>query len=618
MRKSVLRNLVILAFVGAVAGLPAINSMAAPEDTIDPTMRANFTIHKYDITAAKEAGIHVTSSGFANNGKEDMEAEDMLKNYAIQGVEFTYVKIGNINMETEGGRVQILYDIPTALEDVLGLVDSRGDHKYTSEQLNQALADTLSDSVAGKNKLEHYIVNADEKTVMPITDENGETGAGDIALGLYLVIETKVPANVHTTTDPFFVSAPMTDNKGDAWCYEIDVYPKNQTGNPELDKLVKQRDDKTHPYEDVVTGSEGDTLDYILVSRLPEITSQATYLSRYLFVDRMDKGLTYHQDVIIYFYDNEEDARANNREKAVKTWEIGAKQMEVSYDDENEQYNQMTVALSEEGLKEVALGMSQHWMVVTYSCVMNSDISLVLGDEGNVNDVELTWKRTASDSVGVLKDRAKVYTFGINLQKKFSDTDGNTKNVHFVLKNQTDGYYVTAEQRGDFGVYYVTDGTKGESEAEGTVFVPDADGTLLINGLEADRYVLKEIATDAGYSLLKEPMLIEIQSTVDEIIPSKTTRYDSSREDTELIESKLERASAFIDGETTNMSLFESVNGKTSTNSRVDITVLNSKTLKLPQTGGYGPFIFTLTGCGVFLTGVVVATRKTRRHRKED
>ena len=40
-------------------------------------------------------------------------------------------------------------------------------------------------------------------------------------------------------------------------------------------------------YRDTTTASEGDLLDYILVSKLPHITSEATFLSEYTFQDTM-------------------------------------------------------------------------------------------------------------------------------------------------------------------------------------------------------------------------------------------------------------------------------------------------------------------------------------------
>ena len=47
-------------------------------------------------------------------------------------------------------------------------------------------------------------------TAMPLTDEYGHTEANDLELGLYLLVETKVPEMVTSTTDPFLGSVPMT------------------------------------------------------------------------------------------------------------------------------------------------------------------------------------------------------------------------------------------------------------------------------------------------------------------------------------------------------------------------------------------------------------------------
>ena len=47
---------------------------------------------------------------------------------------------------------------------------------------------------------------------------------------------------------------------------------KNQTGNPTLDKLVRQSPDcgGDGGYDSTETVSEGDVLDYLLVSKIPQ------------------------------------------------------------------------------------------------------------------------------------------------------------------------------------------------------------------------------------------------------------------------------------------------------------------------------------------------------------
>ena len=128
---------------------------------------------------------------------------------------------------------------------------------------------------------------------------------------------------------------------------------------------------------------------------------------------------------------------------------------------------------------------------------------------------------------------------------------------------------------------------------------------MKIYGLEANTYVLTEIATSDGYSLLKDSMVIDIVSTVDNIIPSRTTLYDimdkNNNPNKTLLETAGRRANALVDGKAANMSEFSSDEGKVSINAKVELAVLNSRTFQLPQTGGWGTWIFTFAGCGAAL-----------------
>ena len=619
MKKLVWRKIGV--FVAAICSVILLKQevFAASEDIIDMTQKGSLTVYKYDLTAAEEDGIDTSEEKFANNGKEDEKAKEEFKNYVISGVEFTYLHLGNIHTEHKQNEIQILYDIPEKLEKILGMDNKRGNHQYTSTELNYSLKELLAQETEGRNQLEQYVNHADEKKNMPLTDKNGKTSVTELPLGLYLIVETKVPANVHTTVEPFFVSLPMTDHEGEAWFYDVEVYPKNQTNIPDLDKLIKQHDDNGKlPYEDIATGSQGDIMDYIFVSHLPKITSEATYLTQYTFTDQMDIGLTYNEDVSLYFYKTEEEARNHDKEKAIQVWEAKEKLFKTEYQGETSGKSKMIITITKEGLEEINTKLSNKWMVIAYSCTINTDDSPVLGDSGNINEVTLEWKRTNMEEVDTLEDRAKVYIFGLNIQKMFSDQKGKFQDVKFLLQNKTDGYYLKA--KGENGVYYITDQEKGTSEKEGTVFNPGEKGNLTINGLEADTYILTEIATANGYSLLKEPMVIDIRSTVDDIIPSRTTLYDildiTNNPNKEVIETPGERASASIDGTNTTMSEFHSETGIVSANGRVDIEVINNKTFKLPQTGGYGTWIFTLAGCGAALGGVVLVTR--RSNKKDD
>lgn len=605
MRKHILKSIGAIAMAAAMAATMMVSVSAAPSDIIDTSKTGSLTIHKYDLTAAQAAGIDV--SDYQNNGEVDAEAAAELANYAIAGVEYTYIRVGDINTSSDNGEIKLLYDIPNQLETVLDLEDTRNNNNYTSDEINQALADLMTDNTAGKDALFDYFEAASGKTAMDLTDSTGMTSDSEMDLGLYLVVETKVPANVHTTTDPFFVSLPMTDETGDEWFYDVNVYPKNQTETEQVDKLVKQHDDTDAAYQDIATGSIGDQMDYTFVTKLPKITDQATYLTQYQFADTIQEGLTYNKDFTIYIYGNRTDAEANATSAAIATWQQGQGNFTVTYANEDKN---ATIALTEAGLAAINPAYSEYYMVVSYSCVINNDA--VLGDASNPNDVTLSYSRTNTADIETVTDTAKVFSYGIDLTKTFSGQEGNAENVQFVLQNQTNGHYITAVAA-SAGVYNVTDNNKSSDEANATKFSPNADGSLIINGLEADTYVLTEIHTDAGFSLLKEPMTIVINQTIDEIIPSTNTLYDSTTEDTPVVVNNGDRASATVDGSAANMS-----SDDTSANAYVDMVVVNTPTFVLPQTGGNGTLIFTLAGCGIALAAFafVMVRRSSKSEEK--
>lgn len=604
-QRHILKSIGAMAMAAAMAATMMVSVSAAPSDIIDTSKTGSLTIHKYDLTAAEAAGVDV--SGYQNNGEVDAEAAAELANYAIAGVEYTYIRVGDINTSSENGEIKLLYDIPDELETVLDLEDTRNNNNYTSDEINQALADLMTDNTAGKDALFDYFEAAPGKTAMDLTDSTGMTSDDEMDLGLYLVVETKVPANVHTTTDPFFVSLPMTDETGDEWFYDVNVYPKNQTETEQVDKLVKQHDDTDASYQDIATGSIGDQMDYTFVTKLPKITDQATYLTQYQFADIIQEGLTYNKDFTIYIYGNRTDAEANATSAAIATWQQGQGNFTVTYANEDKN---ATIALTEAGLAAINPAYSEYYMVVSYSCVINNDA--VLGDASNPNDVTLSYSRTNTADIETVTDTARVFSYGINLEKTFSGQVGNPENVQFVLQNQTNGHYITAVAASD-GVYNVTDNNKSSDEANATKFSPNADGSLIINGLEADTYVLTEIHTDAGFSLLKEPMTIVINQTIDEIIPSTNTLYDSTTADTPVVINNGDRASATVDGSAANMS-----SDDTSANAYVDMVVVNTPTFVLPQTGGNGTLIFTLAGCGIALAAFafVMVRRSSKSEEK--
>ena len=248
----------VLALLMAALMVIGLMTTAFAEPTIDPTKDASLSIYKYDITKAGKDGAWDVES-YVSTGLHDDAVIDKLAKYAIQGVEFTYLRVADITMNNEvvdGQRqVGVLYgfdssDRSNAVLSAIGLTNADahktegGINYFTSDMLNNKLSAALTaNATTVKNSLETAVKNGG--VAMPETDATGHTSASDMEQGLYLVVETRVPEDVTSTCNPFFVSLPMTTVDGAAWNYGVTVYPKNQTGNPDLEKTVREAKNST-------------------------------------------------------------------------------------------------------------------------------------------------------------------------------------------------------------------------------------------------------------------------------------------------------------------------------------------------------------------------------------
>ena len=248
----------LLAMLMAVVMALSLITTAFAEPTIDPGKKASLSIYKYDITKAGNDGAWDAES-YVSTGLHDDAVIDKLSKYAIQGVEFTYLRVADIAMNNElvesQRQVGVLYgfdssDRSTAVLSTIGLTNAdahktdNGINYFTSDMLNNKLTAALAANAATvKNALETAVKNGG--VAMSETDATGHTAASDMEQGVYLVVETRVPENVTFTCNPFFVSLPMTTTDGAAWNYDVTVYPKNQTGNPDLEKTVREAKNST-------------------------------------------------------------------------------------------------------------------------------------------------------------------------------------------------------------------------------------------------------------------------------------------------------------------------------------------------------------------------------------
>ncbi len=686
-----------LALVMMLSCICAVHAADVDDATIDTTRSGSLTIYKYDLTNAEKDGVWDSSyvstgvmdqsgvvdvlGGAIREGDTDNESDlgngNVSYGYAIKGVEFSYLKIADIVQFSESavdGRsdnhVEVLYAINKiqGADFLRALGLENGAHRYTNaDSLNESMyyyqSDVLIDALAAgleansttvKNALEKYMANNGGVKMNP-TDSYGKTQVSNMELGLYLIVETAVPEMVVSTTDPFLVSVPMTSvdgtnasDGGTRWVYDITLFPKNLTGIPSLEKTLRENindtgknggslTDITDGFAHTGTASAGDVIDYQIVSTLPSITSESTYLTCYTFIDTLSPGLSYNKnDVVLEFFT---DANCTD---LVTTWKEVDGFFTVRYSSADDGSAVMTIEMTERGLSAINAsksvytgasmvnsGYSDCTLRITYKATMDSDNSVVYGDSGNPNEVVLTWKRSNTSYYDTLIDDAHVYTYGIDLTKLFSDDAGKYENVEFIVHNDTDNYFIKAELNPTEGIYYVTDHMSAEAEA--THFIPvksgNTDGKVIIKGLEDDTYTITEVCTDNGYTLLKEDIKVVISQAetatlcdiyADDVLGliQNDPRYAEIINDTgdlknmpqKHLEHYLLTASATVDGNDVTM-----LADKGSVNALAPLTVVNTRGFDLPSTGDHGTWMYSVFGIfamAAALGGIILFTRK--------
>ena len=710
-----------LALMMVLTCVPAAFAAEVEDATIDEEANCSLTIWKYDWTNAVKDGIWSEDS-FVSTGWRESYVEDILgdgvrdgdsngapdhslgngqtsNGYAIKGVGFSIANVATITTFTESENDQhpdynltkVLYAFnKIEAKDLLaaiGLGNGNGRYEnadyldsncwfYESDVLNKAMATALAEnSTTVKNALEAFMAANPNRVYMDLTDNNGKTIKRNLSVGLYLVVEDIVPEMVTSTTNPFFVSLPMTTVSGDAnsaspegghfWNYDVVVYPKNETGIPTLEKTVREAQKDTgnnegsnsitDGFEHNATASAGDVLEYQIISTLPTITSNATSLTTYNFYDSISEGLTYNKalkDVKIEFFT---DADCTDK---VATWVQGDGKFTVTYSSDD---RHMTIDITADGLAEINggtenvngklyEGYSNYTARVTYTATINSNASFVFGDNGNCNEVVLTWRRTSGEYYDTLIDDAHVYSFGLDLTKLFSDVDSETaedtdmfKHVKFKVWNETDGYWITATRNDAEGVYYVTGHVTEEADA--TIFYPVTSngqfGKVIIKGMEDDEYVITEVETANGYTLLKDDIILDINAIYDEDricdIYSKdvlgllqndphyckglAVPMDLSDENVLLLtnipqkymEHTMMTAYASVDGNSVTM-----LEDNGSANAEAPLTIVNTRGFDLPQTGDNGTMVFTVIGVIAMAGAMFVLFLVTRKGKKNE
>lgn len=548
MKKNVLKKFAAAALAAATV-MSSMSVMAFADDT-----EAGTTAEKGSVTITKYMGDAVTDyETIETNYGASHEVSGTTEK--LKDVEFAYIEVGTraqvevTDSATNQTTTEMLYtlndDAATALSLTTADVTEDGIKYYRMDTLDTAIRDHKKEAIdLVKNASGNHAASTTNDGTVKFTDLSLEK--------LYLFAETDASAAkkvsdgsavaVTKVSVPFFVSLPFTDASGKS-VKDIYAYPKNSTGNVDIDKEIKSVGTTT------INGKQananiGDEITYKVTYSVPVPENGLTELK---IVDTMDKGLTFTDEagnIIV------KDV------KGAKTLNYGT-DYKVTLDPEE---NKVTIDF--ENYLDSLQKNSTEEFTITYKVKLNE--SAVLGQAGNKNKVELVYKNHGEiDSKTKTPDKeVKVFTYGIDLTKQ-GEGGAKLSGVEFKL---TDGNNeIKVKQSGN--AYYPSK----DADASSTV-TTDNDGKIYIRGLKPGTYKLTETKTNNGYVLLKNPVVIVI------------TQEDAATG----------KATATVGSKVVTMT---DDNG--SLTAKVPLTVVNSKGFDLPATGGRGIALFTIAGIAI-------------------
>ena len=542
MKKNVLKKFAAAALAAATV-MSSMSVMAFADDTGSTAKTGSVTITKY--MGDTKAGDTLSPENYT--GVEPTGEEKNL----LQGVEFAYVEVGKrVQVDTGEGKssqTEIQYNVTNDdFLQAIGIKTGVGKN-YTQSELNNKVSDS-----ANKTAVINF-VKKNKKSNAKVTDKNGTASFTGLDLNaLYVFAETDATnaalandgskVNVTKVSVPFLVSLPFTGKDGKT-VTELNVYPKNSTGTESIDKNIIEGNQK----KKTTVANIGDTINYEVEYSIP-VTEQG--LVKLVVKDTMSKGLTFDENSNIIVKNKGVEVDSANYDMVPTEGGDGTT---------------ITITFKEAYCKNLEKNTTQNF-TITYKATLNNNA--VLGQSGNTNRVIVTYQND-KDSKTITSKDTKVFTYGIYLLKKGEGTDTVLKNVEFELTD-VNGTAINVEKTSEG--YYTRILTA--STTTSNIVTTDEKGKIYIRGLKPGTYKLTEKKTNAGYVLLKAPVVIEIKD-------------DNATGD----------ATATVGGKTVTMQA-DQIN-KTSATAEVPLTVVNRKGFDLPATGGRGIALFTIAGIAI-------------------
>lgn len=367
-----------------------------------------------------------------------------------------------------------------------------------------------------------------------------------------------------------------------------------------LTKQVKNPSHSLENYGPNTTANVGDTLDYEITSQVPTLTDTDN-LTVFNLSDVMEKQkLTGTMTLKLTSKDG----------KTVKEFTVDISETDPYFTEKNGTVKiaKLTVDPYADAEQKFTVDFKDSNPINAWKDYQGYSITLtyhtqVTEDAVQVNGNEVTLNLKNNDDETHLKANTEVYTYGIEVQKTFSDgsTTENYGAVTFELRTTKDEGSAINLVKTSNGVYR----KPTDEETTVTELVLDANGKLTITGLDVGTYWLVETKAPESKGFTKaEPI---------RIVLTAATNTTSGKITGNLAEGTTKATMVPAVGSGKDLTV-KIENQNTTQISLAKFEVLNQKGFNLPQTGGAGTWMFTVGGIVLIAAAgaLFLASRKKR------